>query len=60
MRAIGYREAIKWLCDNDDTCWVFDEQFGHPSVSASLVADIYGKSDMVVKRDIIKQMEKGP
>jgi hypothetical protein len=56
-RAIPYADAIKWIVENDDTEWVEDES-GSTSVSAALVADIYGKTDDVVKQDIRRAANK--
>lgn len=55
-RAIGYREALAWLIANDDTEWLTDE-YGSLSVTAALVADIYGKSDSQVTDDLRKLKE---
>lgn len=54
MRAIGYRAAIQWLVDNDDTEWVMqdEDQGACLSVTAALVADIYGVDDVKVRRDL--------
>lgn len=52
-RAIGYRQALVWLVLNDDTEWLEDEN-GSLSVTAALVADIYGKSDSQVTDDLRK------
>jgi hypothetical protein len=38
--AIPYRDAVKWILDNDDVTFL-DDEYGSPSVSACLVADIY-------------------
>lgn len=42
-RPYAYRDALQWLIDNDDNEWLRDDD---PiiSVTASLVADIYGRS----------------
>lgn len=50
-RAIPYKQAIHWIAANDDTEWLEDDE-PMLSVSASLVADIYGKPDGVVVRDL--------
>lgn len=38
---MGYKAALRWLCDNDDMFWLDDTDFGSPSVTTTLVADIY-------------------
>jgi len=47
-RAIPYMAAVQWLVDNDDTSFIHDGEHPPLSVSASLVADIYGKTDSEV------------
>lgn len=56
-RSAGYRRAIAWLAFNDDNEWTKDED---PilSVSASLVADLYGKTDAQVTKDLRRKLEK--
>lgn len=49
--AIPYREAIAWLLHNDDTEWIHDRE-PIPSVTASLVADIYGRDTGQVVADL--------
>jgi hypothetical protein len=53
-RAIGYREALQWIIDNDDCDWLDDEEDGVISVAASFAADIYGKTDEQIIRDLKK------
>lgn len=55
--AIGYRAAIQWIIDNDDTEWIKDPN-GYMSVTATMVADIYGKDDQRVRKDLKRAMEK--
>jgi hypothetical protein len=43
MRPIGYRAALDWLLDNDDTEWLHDDD-GQPSVALVFLADVYGVS----------------
>lgn len=52
-RPIGYRAAIRWLALNDDCQWCIDDEEAG-SVSAALVADIYGVDDEKVRRDLKK------
>ncbi len=42
-----YQEAIEWLAGNDDCEWLedVDEITGALSVSAALVADLFGRTD---------------
>lgn len=51
----SYRQAIKWMARNDDTEWVLDEPL---SVTAALIADLFGKTDEQVRCDLIKALEK--
>ena len=57
--AASYRSAIEWMALNDDTEWVKD---GEPdcglSVTAALVADLFGKTDEKVKRDLARAVAK--
>lgn len=58
--AMPYKDALRWLLDNDDTeflvndCDVDREVL---SVSASLVADIYGRSDEEIRADLLKMRD---
>lgn len=53
---ISYRDAIMWLVCNDDNSYIIDAtshyEFVPLSVTASAIADIYGKEDHYVLRDI--------
>lgn len=51
--AASYRKAIQWIVDNDDTEWL-DEVPQILSVTASLVADIFDKSEDRVIADLLK------
>ncbi len=51
MKRPNYDEAIAWLANNDDNTWLQDE-YGSISVTASLVADMFGVADTRVKRDL--------
>lgn len=58
MSRMGYKEALDWLLNNDDTDWLDDEETGSPSVSACLVADIYQGGDTEkVTRDLKRKIE---
>lgn len=52
-----YKAAIKWIVDNDDTQWVADEK-PIQSVTAALVADLFGKTDEQVFSDIKKGLAR--
>lgn len=56
MRA-RYRDAIYWLVANDDIDWLLDPR-GCLSVTASLVADLFGKTDAQVTADIRREAIK--
>lgn len=49
--AIPYRDALKWLLDNDDT--EFLDLGGPLSVAASFAADIYQRSDDQLMADLL-------
>jgi len=46
-----YKEALDWLVRNDYTEWL-DAEYGFISVTACLVADIYGRTDEEVTADL--------
>lgn len=52
-----YLDAIQWMVYNDDTEWVKDIE-PIPSVTAYLVADMFGKHVDQVTLDIIKVEKK--
>lgn len=52
-----YRDAIDWIVWNDDTSWLTDAH-GSTSVTAALVADLFGKDDATVARDLQRAVEK--
>lgn len=59
MRA-SYTRAIEWMALNDDTDWLEDDE-PIPSVTASLIADLFGKTDADVVADLrrgIKRLRK--
>lgn len=53
----SYRRAIAWIIDNDDTDWLEDDE---PiiSVSAVLVADMFGKEDAQVIADLRRALKR--
>lgn len=57
--AISYKNAIQWLVNNDDTEFLRDDE-PQLSVSASLVADIYGRGDSEVIADLRKATGGAP
>lgn len=56
-RAIPYKDAIQWMVDNDDTEWAKEGEDA-PSVTAVLIADIYGKTEDEVRSDLVKGLKK--
>lgn len=48
-----YKDALQWITDNDDTMWLRDDN-GYLSVTAAMVADLFGKTDDQVKRDLLR------
>lgn len=46
-----YKDAIEWIAFNDDTEWL-DSEFGSPSVSACLIADLFNKPIEKIVEDI--------
>lgn len=55
MRA-SYNRAIHWMVDNDDTEWTKDEE-PMLSVTAALVADLFGKTDETVTKDLRRALK---
>lgn len=60
MKRAGYRDAIQWLADNDDNSWVEPcqeyESMESPSVSACLVADLFGIDTNRVRDDLCRRL----
>lgn len=58
--ALPYRDALRWILDNDDTEWLDPEEgvASSSSVTASLVADIYGRTDDEVRADLLRLRER--
>lgn len=55
-KRMGYKEALDWIMNNDDTDWLFDEESQAPSVTTCLVADIYQNGDTdKVKVDLLRR-----
>lgn len=57
MRA-SYAAAINWIADNDDTEWLKDGDDAAPSVTAALVADIFGKDAATVRKHIVRALNE--
>ena len=60
LRRVGaYGTAIAWIVMNDDTEWL-DADDGDPvlSVSASLVAGVFARSDQEIVRDLRAAMKR--
>lgn len=59
MASISYRRALRWIVENDDTEFLNDENLEHGlSVTAALVADLFGKDDEAVFRDLKRERAK--
>jgi hypothetical protein len=54
---VSYRAAIAWIAANDDTEWLQDAE-PIPSVTASMVADLFGKSSHQVEADLRRAVAK--
>lgn len=55
----GYRESLRWICLNDDTEFLFDEDpMECPSVSVALVADQFRKDPKTVVQDLTRMFEQ--
>lgn len=54
---MGYRAAREWLILNDDTEWLLIAE-KIPSVTACLIADIYGKDIETVIADLLRDHER--
>lgn len=52
-----YRDAIDWIAREDDTEWLENGEDA-PSVTASLVADLFGRTDDEVRADIKKAIKR--
>lgn len=55
-RIMGYRASLRWMVDNDDTEWARNDD--PVSVTAVLVADIFGVDDEKVRKDLRKMLDK--
>jgi len=59
MIRASYRHAIRWLRYNDDNEWLKPSEWAaqSPSVSACLVADLFGVEVEKVERDLRREIE---
>jgi hypothetical protein len=48
----SYRDALVWLANNDDCYWLADGRVAQPSVTACLVADLFGYDDEKLTKDL--------
>lgn len=55
---LGYRAAIRWMADNDDTEWVKEQTDPSPAVTAALVADIYDRTTEEVLNDLRRELRR--
>jgi len=53
----SYRRALEWILENDDTEFLTDPN-PIPSVTVALVADMFGKTDKIVMRDLAKRVSR--
>ncbi len=53
----AYRDALEWIAREDDTDWV-GQDGACLSVTASLVADLFHKTDEQVTKDLRKLIAK--
>ena len=59
VRRVGaYGTAMAWIVMNDDTDWLADETDPILSVTASLVADVFARSDEEIVRDLRAAMKR--
>jgi len=57
-RRVGaYGSAIQWIALNDDTEWL-DHEYGSPSVTLCLVADIFGRTVEQATDDLRRALQK--
>lgn len=57
MRRASYNDAIEWIAYNDDTEWL-DCEYGSPSVTLCLVADIFGRTVEEATQDLRKALRR--
>jgi hypothetical protein len=54
----SYRDAIDWIALNDDTDFLDDTEVDALSVTASMVADLWGKDEKTVKADLRRALKR--
>lgn len=52
-----YTDAIEWIAQNDDTEWLTNE-YGSPSVTLHLVAELFGKDIEKATKDLRKKVDE--
>lgn len=58
MKKPGYKEAIRWIAENDDTEWLFESvPEDWMSVSAIMVRDLFDVTDEKIIADLKKALE---
>jgi hypothetical protein len=59
MSRASYRKAVDWIARNDDTNDL-ENGMGEPipTVTMSLVADLFDKDDSAVRRDVLKALKR--
>lgn len=57
MKRASYRAAIRWMAENDDTEWLHEPPH-HPSVTACIVADLFGVDVERVESDLRRCVAK--
>jgi hypothetical protein len=56
-RRASYAAAIDWIVYNDDTEWLAAEEEAI-SVTAALVADLFGRDDDEIRADLKRALKK--
>ena len=56
-RTASYKNAVAWIVANDDTEWLNDQE---PiiSVSAALVADLFGRDEPEIIADLRREQKR--
>lgn len=57
MRRASYRYGIFWIAENDDNLWIANNE-DTASVTASLLADLFGVDTERVRRDIKRYLKR--
>lgn len=53
-----YRDAIEWIVRNDDVSDIGEADDPLPTVTMALTADLFGKDDETVFRDITREIAR--